>query len=490
MAGSAANLGPFSPVPEEARHQRIVLINTTIGAVMSSLDGSILTVSLPTIARQLDTGVALMLWIMMGYTVIITALLLPLGRLADLHGRVRFYGFGFIIFTLASALCGFTTDGRWLMIGRLVQGIGAALLWSNSTAILTDAFADNGRGFALGINQVAVLSGSVGGLLLGGLITATLGWRWIFFVNLPIGTFGALWTFSRLKEIAVTDRRDRFDSLGMALFVAGIVLWLLGLTEVIQANDGWVAPLMALGTIALAAFAWWETRCESPLMDPALLKNRIFAFGNAALFLNALARGAFMFLLTFAFQGLNGDSPLVAGLKMLPLSLAIMIVGPIAGRWSDRAGSRELSVAGLVLSAASLVMLAATRLGTGYTWLGLSLLVGGVGNGLFNSPNTSAVMGAVAPDRRGVASSTRSLLFNTGQLFSLAISFVLLASVMGQQNLARFVAGLDVSAGSVSRQAFQTGLSEAFWISAGLSLIGAALAAVGKGRVASEARTV
>jgi len=484
---SVASDGPFSPEPKTRRHQKVVLINTTIGAFMASLDSSILTVSLPTISRELHTGVALMLWIMMGYTVMITALLLPFGRLADLHGRVRFYGIGFIVFTVSSALCGFAPTGDLLLVGRLIQGVGSALLWSNSTAILTDAFPKSGRGFALGINQVAALSGSVGGLLLGGVITATLGWRWIFFVNLPIGTFGALWTFLALREIANVDRGERFDWSGMAFFVAGILLLLLGLTEVIQGQPQEVPWLMGTGAAVLAVFIGVETRAPSPMIDLRLFKNRLFAFGNLSLLLNALARGALMFLMTFAFQGFDGDSPLAAGFKMLPLSLAIIVVGPIAGRLSDRMGSRELSSGGLLVTAVSLVILARSGL-SAYPVVAVGLALAGIGNGLFNSPNTSAVMGAVPPDRRGVAASTRTLLFNTGQLFSMSISFAILAGVMGSAQLSGFLAGADVTAAASGHAAFAHGLSEAFTVSAILSVVAAGLSALrGHGQSARTA---
>lgn len=467
----------LSLVPAVARHQRVVLINTTIGAFMASLDGSIMTVSLPTIARELHTGVAMMLWIMMGYTVMITALLLPFGRLADLHGRVRMYGYGFVVFTVSSALCGFAPNGDLLLIGRLIQGIGSALLWSNSTAILTDAFPKTGRGFALGINQVAALSGSVGGLLLGGVITATLGWRWIFFVNLPIGTFGALWTFLALREIATVDRGDRFDWRGMGLFMGGILIMLLGLTEIIQGH-GSVAPwMLGMGAVILAVFVWAETRTASPLIDLALFKSRVFAFGNLSLLLNALARGALMFLMVFAFQGFDGDTPLVAGIKMLPLSISIIAVGPLAGRISDRRGSRELSSGGLLVTAISLFILATSGLAS-YTTVAIGLVLAGIGNGLFNSPNTSAVMGAVPPDRRGVAASTRTLLFNTGQLFSMSLSFAILAGVMGSQQLGGFLSGVDATVSSSGHAAFAHGLTEAFMISAVLSVVAAGLSAL------------
>ncbi len=476
----------FSEVPAKARHQKTVLINTTIGSLMASLDGSILTVSLPTIARELHTGVGLMLWIMMGYTVVITALLLPFGRLADTHGRVRMYGLGFIVFAAASALCGFAMSGVFLLVSRLVQGVGAALLWSNSQAILTDAFPHQGRGFALGINQVAALTGSVGGLLLGGLITATLGWRWIFFVNLPIGAFGALWTFTSLHEIASIDRGEPFDTHGMVLFVGGILLVLLGLTVVIGGGGPAVPWLIGSGLVALIVFALYERHSRSPLIDLRLFSIRIFTFGNASLFLNALARGALMFLMTFSFQGLRGASPLVAGLMMLPLTIAIMVIGPISGRLSDRLGSRELSSGGLVVTAVSLAILAQEPLTGSYLPIAFALLLAGVGNGLFNAPNTSAVMGAVPPDRRGVAASTRTLLFNAGQLFSLALSFTILSTAMGGGRLAGFLAGMSTQAASIGHAAFAHGLEEAFTLSTILSLVAAVLSAL-RGRTTPAA---
>ena len=473
MRRQASPESSFSRVPAEARHQRIALINTTIGAFMSSLDGSILTVSLPTIARDLHTGVALMLWIMMGYTVVITALLLPLGRLSDTHGRVRMYGVGFIIFAASSALCGFSQSGAFLLGSRLIQGVGAAMLWCNSQAIVTDAFPSRGRGFALGINQMAGLSGSVFGLVLGGIITAALGWRWIFFVNLPVGAFGAIWTFTALKEIATIDRGEPFDTWGMVLFVGGILFALLGLTFIIQGESrDWT---FAAAAACLVAFVIYERSQRYPLVDLRLFRIRLFTFGNTSLLLNALARGALMFLVTFSFQGLRGASPLTAGVMMLPLSFAIMIVGPISGRLSDRMGSRELSSGGLLVTCVSLAMLARIPLTGPYLPIAFALLLAGIGNGLFNSPNTSAVMGSVPPDRRGVASSTRTLLFNAGQLFSMAMSFTILSTAMGAGRLSGFLAGVDVSSAAIGHEAFAHGLTEAFTVSTVLSFIAAIL---------------
>lgn len=463
--------------PPPAGYRWTALTNTTIGAFMASLDASILTVSLPTIANQLHTGVGLMLWILMGYTVVITALLLPMGRLADLHGRVKFYLAGFIIFTVGSLLSGLAQTGDFLLVARLIQGSGAALLWSNSTAILTDAFPADGRGLALGINQVAAIAGSVGGLVLGGLITATLGWRWIFFVNLPIGTAGALWTYFRLREVGRRAKHERFDPMGSALFTAALVLVLLGLTRIIGGDYGPTVELLILSGLALfVVFVVAEQRHPSPMMDFSLLRIRLFTFGNASLLLNAIARGALMFLLTFAFQGLLGAGPLKAGLMIMPFSITILVVGPIAGTLSDRVGARGLSTIGLLISAVGLYGLAILPLTGPYSPIAFGLVVTGLGTGMFNAPNTASVMASVPADRRGVAASMRSLVFNTGQLLSIAISFVIVSAAMGAGQLEGFLAGTNATgASSHHAAAFAAGLRGAFVVAAFLSVIGAGL---------------
>jgi EmrB/QacA subfamily drug resistance transporter len=463
--------------PPPPSYRWTALANTTIGAFMSALDGSIVTISLPTIARELHTGVGLMLWILLGYTVAITALVVPFGRLADLHGRVRLYFFGFVLFTLASAGSGLAQTGGMLLVSRLVQGVGAALLWSNSTAIVTDAFPASERGMALGINQVAVITGSLGGLVLGGIITGSLGWRYIFFINLPVGAFGALWTYLRLREVNVSAVRESFDTLGSVLSTACLVLLLLGVTRIISGDRGPdVALLLAAGIALMIWFVVVERRSLSPMVDLALLRIRAFTFGNLAVFLNALARGALMFLLTFAFQGLLGMGPLQAGIMIMPLSVTILVTGLLAGVASDRFGPRWLASIGLLISAVSLYALATIPLTGPYPPLAAALVVAGLGNGMFNSPNTSAVMGAVPPDRRGVAASMRSVVFNVGQLFSLAISFLIVSTSMGAAHLAAFLAGVGtVNHGGVSAVAFSEGLRLTFLISAGLSVVAAVL---------------
>jgi EmrB/QacA subfamily drug resistance transporter len=462
------------PVP--AGYRWTVLVNTTIGGFMASLDGSILTVSLPTIARELHTGVGLMLWIMMGYTVVITALLLPLGRLADMRGRVRYYLAGFILFTAGSLFSGLSFTGVMLLFGRMFQGVGAALMWSNSTAILTDAFPAEDRGMALGINQMAVLTGSIGGLILGGVITSLLGWRWIFFVNVPIGTFGALWTYYSLREVGTFAKNEDVDPWGVALFVAGLVAVLLALTRIVAGDHGPVVPLLfALGAAILVAFILVERRQPSPMMDFALLSIRAFTIGNASQFLNALARGALMFMLTFAFQGLLGASPLRAGVMIMPLSLTILVTGPLSGTLSDRLGSRGLTSLGLFVSAIALYLLAVIPLTGPYLPVAAALVVAGLGNGMFNSPNTSAVMGRVPPQRRGVAASMRSLVFNAGQLFSIALAFTIVSTSMGASKLAAFLAGTSIGVSAAQGALFENGLRHALYLSTVLSLLAVVL---------------
>lgn len=490
---SAANQGdPPSPSPWGLRkrssgplpdsYRWIALTNTTIGAFMSSLDGSILTVSLPTVARDLHTGVALMLWILMGYTVVITALLLPIGRLSDLHGRVRFYLLGFIIFTVGSAFSGMAVTGLMLLAGRLVQGVGAALLWSNSMAILTDAFPPRQRGLALGINQVAALSGSLGGLILGGLITMTLGWRWIFFVNLPIGTFGAIWTYYALREVGQRAKPEPFDYPGLTTVTAGVVAILLALTEVVQGHTGVIVPvLLAVGFALLGAFLYLERRSPSPLLDLSLFAERAFSFGNAALFLNALAQGALMFLLTFAFQGMLGASPLRAGLLLFPFTGSVLLVAPFSGAVSDRMGPRWLASGGLLIAAVAFYVLAGMPITGPYIPIAVGLVFAGFGNGLFNSPNTSAIMSSVPAGRRGVAAATRSFLFNSGQVLSIALAFTVVSTAMGASRLASFMAGATVHGGAHGATAFGHGLHIALLLSAGLSAGGALLSFLRKG---------
>ncbi len=451
----------------------IVLINTTIGVLMSSLDGSILTISLPDITRQLGASVAEMMWVLMGYSLIVTSLLLPISRLADMKGRVNLYNLGFAIFTIASGLCGLSQSGMQLVLFRLVQGVGAALLFANGTALLTDAFPPYQRGLALGINSMAATAGFILGTILGGVITEFLGWRYIFFINLPFGAFATAWAFWKLHEIVEPERKARFDIVGMVTFPLGIASVLAGLTFVVMgmAGEPVTRAIFFVGGAMLVVFILSELRVAAPMMELALFRVRLFWSGNASLFLNALGRGSTMFIMSWFFQSVLNDSPLVSAMKLLPLPVTMVVFSPIAGRLSDRLGSRWLSTIGLTCTLVAQLMMISFAISAPYIVWGIALAILGVGNGLFNSPNMSAVMGSVPPNRRGVAAGMTTLLFNSGQTLAIATTMVILSTVMSYKLLAELFTGTATGGESINGVAFMQGLHEVFLVGAVITVV-------------------
>ncbi len=441
----------------------VVLINTTAGILMASIDSSILTIALPDITRSIHATVAQVMWVVMGFQVVITALLLPISRLADIKGRVRPYILGFAIFTVASALCGFAQSGSELLVFRLIQGVGAAFIFANSTALVTDAFPSEERGFALGINMMAGVSGFILGTLLGGVITETLGWRYIFFINIPIGLFATTWAVLRLHETGELEGKARFDVPGMILFPLSITTVLIGLTEIVMGNAAHLSTkaLIATGIAAFIMFVVVERHASFPMMDPSLFRIRLFLAGNVSLLLNAIARGSTMFILSWYFQTVLGNSPLSAGLKLLPMVSTMMLVAPISGRLSDRFGSRWLSTGGLIITGIGQIWMVSLPVDAPYRSLAFALAVLGTGNGLFNSPNTSAVMGSVPPNRRGVAAGMRTLLNNTGQTMAISIAMVILSTVMSYRVLSGLFTG-TASSNQLDARAFMHGFHEIF----------------------------
>ena len=452
----------------------VVLINTTVGVLMVAIDSSILTIALPDITRSIHASVAQVMWVVMGFQVVITGLLLPIARLADIKGRVRPYNLGFAIFTLSSALCGFAQSGSELLLFRLIQGIGAALIFANSTALVTDAFPNEERGFALGINMMAGVSGFILGTLLGGVITETLGWRYIFFINIPFGVFATAWAFLRLREVGEREGTARFDVPGMILFPLAITTILIGLTEVVMGYAGQFGTklLLAIGVGALVSFVFVERHVDFPMMDPTLFRIRIFLAGNVSLLLNAIARGSTMFILSWYFQTVLNESPLSAGLRLLPLVSTMMLIAPLSGRLSDRFGSRWLSTGGLLVTGAGSLWLVSLPLNAPYHTLAFALAVLGTGNGFFNSPNTSAVMGSVPPNRRGVAAGMRTLLNNTGQTMAISIAMVILSTVMSYRVLSGLFTG-TAGSGQLDAAAFMRGFHEIFLFGAVTAVIAA-----------------
>jgi MFS family permease len=416
------------------------------------------------------------------------------GRLGDMFGRVRMYNAGFAIFAVASVVLSLDPlHGRagalWLILGRVVQAVGGAMLTGNSAAILTDAFPASERGMALGINQITGLAGQFLGLLAGGLLAA-IDWRAVFWVSVPVGVIGTVWSFRSLREVS-TPSRAKVDWLGTVTFTAGLGLVLTALTYGIQPYGGhatgWTSPRvlggLAIGVLLLVGFGFVEARVASPMFRLGLFRSRAFVAGNLAALLTAIARGGLQFMLIIWLQGiwlpLHGysfeDTPLWAGIYLLPLTFGFLIAGPTAGYLSDRFGARAFSTTGLLLVAASFVGLMLLPVDFTYRWFALLLLLSGIGQGMFSAPNTAAIMGSVPPGERGVASGMRSTLQNSGTSLSIGVFFSLMIAGLAQSLPTQLSTGLQahgVAAGTAERVAALPPVSTLFAAFLGQNPIG------------------
>ncbi len=436
------------------RYKWIVLSNTTIGMVVASINGSIMMISLPAIFR----GIALnpmapgnsgfLLWILMGYTLVTATLLVTFGRVSDMFGRVRLYNLGFAVFTLGSLLLVFTPGtgtqaGIELLTFRVVQGIGGAFLFSNSAALITDAFPPHERGMAMGINQIAAISGSLGGLLIGGWL-ASVDWRLVFLVSVPFGIFGTVWAYLRLHEIASINSGQHLDIPGNFTFLVGLTVLLIGVTYGIEPygnsalgwGNPWVIAALVIGTVLLVIFLWLETKSPDPLFHLELFKIRMFAAGNLSGFLGALGRGGLQFMLIIWLQGiwlpLHGisyeDTPLWAGIYTMPMMLGFIGLGPVSGWLSDRYGARAFSTGGMLLTSVGFVLLNLLPGDFNRLVFFAILLLMGAGQGMFAAPNTTSIMNSVPAESRGVASGMRGTFQNAGMMVSMALFFTVLTA--------------------------------------------------------------
>ena len=469
-----------SPIPAETTpplshpglpYKWVALSNTTIATFMASMNGSIILISLPAIFNGISinplTSFQYLLWMLMGYGVVTATLLLSFGRLSDMYGRVRLYNIGFLIFTLGSILLFLTPDSGdagaiELIAFRLLQGVGAAFIFSNSAAILTDAFPPDERGKALGLNMVSALSGQFIGLLIGGML-AVFHWRYVFLISVPFGVIGTIWAFMKLKEPTYTAKSRNLDLWGNITFIGGLTIFLIGITYALvpygSDSMGWGSPFvigcLIAGLLLLAAFPVIETRVNDPMFDMALFRNRNFLYGNAAGFLSAIVRGGVMIILIMLLQGiwlpLHGYSfestPFWAGVYMLPLTLGFVIMGPASGLISDKYGPRWISTLGMLLVAASFVMLALLPYDFDYLPFAVALFVMGLGNGMFASPNSAAIMNSVPPSERGVASGMMSTLMNSGIVISMGMFFTIIVAGLTREFPAALSAALT-SAGA------------------------------------------
>ena len=428
------------------QYKWIALSNTTIGVLMSSLDTTIVLIALPTIARSLHGMNALdVLWVLLGYQLIVASVLVNFGRLSDIFGRVRLYKMGFAIFTIGSGLCSISQTGTELIGFRLVQAVGAGFLFSNSAAIVTDAFPPQERGRALGINQISIVVGSVLGLILGGILTSLVGWSSIFWVNLPIGTFATLWAHFRLKEISSPQHsRKKLDISGNLTFAGALVIALLAITlyAIVGISLLLTVEMLGLSAMFFVLFFFEERRATDPMFDLSLFRNRIFSIGNETIFLNALSRGSFTLVMVFYLQGpIMHFTPLEAGIFLVPLSVALSIMGPISGSLSDRYGKRLFVIAGLALSTIGFLIMTNISGILSFYDLIIPLALIGAGMGIFASPNRASIMSAAPPERRGVASGISTTLVNVGNTMSIGIAFILMSSSIPRDSLDSIFAG-------------------------------------------------
>ncbi len=426
----------------------IALSNTTLGAMMATIDGSILIISLPAVLSGLGINVLssgstdVLLWLLLGYTIASASFVVTIGRLSDMFGRVRLYNLGFLLFAVSSTLLYLSSlfisgmEGAIsLIILRVIQGIGGSFLMANSAAILTDAFPHNERGKALGFNQIAAIGGSLFGLVAGGVLAA-IDWHLVFLVSVPVGILGTIWAYLGLREVATIDKDSRFDIPGNVAFALGIILILLGLTYYVvpAAVTSYSLALIIAGSIMLLAFIYIEAKARSPMLHLGLFRIRAFAAGNISLLLAGIARGGLQFMMIIWLQGiwlpLHGvnfiDTPLHAAIDMLPLPLGFMLLGPLSGYLSDKYGARVFTTVGMLINAAGFLMLAMLPVNFNYEAFAAILFLLGVGQGLFAAPNTTAIMNSVPPERRGVASGMRATFMNVSTMFSIVLFFTIL----------------------------------------------------------------
>jgi MFS family permease len=437
--------------PGRLEYKWVALTNTTLGMLMATINASILLIALPDIFRgiHLDPlapgNTSYLLWLILGFLVATAVLVVSLGRLGDIYGRVRMFNLGFAVFTAFSILLSImwmhgSAAALWLIVMRVGQGVGGALLFANSSAILTDAFPHDQRGLALGVNSIAAIAGSFLGLVLGGVL-APVSWRLVFLVSVPVGLFATVWAYHSLRDLG--ERRPaRIDWWGNTTFALGLVGVMIGITYGIQPHGGhtmgWTSPFVLAtllgGVGVLVLFCLIELRVEEPMFHLELFRIRAFAAGNLAALLAAIGRGGLQFILIIWLQGIwlpehgynFAQTPLWAGIYLLPLIAGFLVAGPASGYLSDRFGARPFATGGMVLAAASFLLLILLPVDFSYAWFALILLLNGIGMGLFSSPNSAGVMNALPASQRGAGAGMLATFMNSASVLSIGVFFSLM----------------------------------------------------------------
>ncbi|MDQ6728792.1 MAG: MFS transporter [Actinomycetota bacterium] len=451
---------------------------TSLGMLLATINSGTLIIALPNLERSLHTSLLELVWVILVYMIASTVLVLTAGRLSDQYGRKKAYVGGFLLFAAASLGAGFSGSGTELIVWRILQGVGGAFLFANSAAIVTDAFPKEQLGLAMGTNTMVAAVGLVIGPVLGGALVA-ISWHWVFWFNVPLGIAGSLWGAFILHEVTGRSEDRSFDVLGTITFLIGLTGLVYGISK--GGIESWgstpVIGSLVLAAVFLPAFVLVERRHKAPMLDLSIFHSRLFATASGAAFANGLSRFALMFVFVFYFQGVQGNSPILTGVKLAPLAAGMLIASPLAGVWADRRGSRMLAVLGMLVTAVGLALMTTLGRQTSYLWPGTYMFIVGVGSGMFNSPNTAAMMGTVAPHRRGIAAGARVLVQNTGAVISIAFVLAVMTSSVPKNVLLAVFSGVAKHISTAQLTPFIANMHSALWCLAAVSLIGAAISA-------------
>jgi len=447
-----------------------VLTVTTVGVLMSGIDSRILVIGLPQIASAMHADAEQAVWFTQGYALASTIMLLLMGRVTDIFGRVKLYNMGFVIFTIGSLLTSLSLSPEQIIAFRILQGLGSSMIWSNSIAMITDATPRSELGFSLGVNSIAFNFGSVLGLTLSGLILFFFDWRFLFYINIPIGIFGTIWAHLRLREIASTERGAPVDWIGFGTFVVSISAFLVALTYAVYGitTQIMVTYLLIVSVVAIVAFVIYERKARYPLLDLRVLRIREFGSSVAALLINVIAFSSIALLLSLYFQLELGLSPLEAGLRLIPLDLATVLMAPLSGKLSDRFGQTGFLIAGLALTSATTFLFSTVDQSTPYVYILIYMVLLGIGTSVFLSPNASIGMAAVPAERRGVAASVRSTMWNIGLTVSLNLVLWIMTFRVPFEVITTLISSISPPENLIVGQAvFMDGIKTAYlWLAA------------------------
>ncbi len=454
----------------------LALSATSLGALLSVMTGTALLIALPNVAADLNAPMIIIIWVLMSYMLAITVLVPSIGRIADMVGRKRLFVLGSGIFTVTSLFAGMSQSGMELLIIRVIQSVGGSLMMANSVAIVTDAFPKGELGRALGINVMVIAVGFAIGPIVGGILTVTVGWRWIFYMNVPLGALVTIWSLIQIRDIAPLLKGEKFDWLGATSFTAGMFFLLYALTE--GGFGGWTSPLVItsfiLAAILIPLFVYIEFKIKQPMLDLRLFKSRVLIFAYSSKLMNGIAIGALMFLLIFYLLGIKSMSPFTASIYLIPFAVAMMVMAPISGALSDKYGSRILSSLGLLISGIGLLGFAL------FIRVDMSLLeiiflgiVIGVGSGMFNSPNINTIMSMMPPERRGMAGATSIMMANAGSVISIAMTFAIISSGLTPRAMDALFIGAHIGSKGIYVSTFISDLRLAFYLSFFISIAAA-----------------